>query len=152
MISLSNKGSSSQSYGFSNSYVWMWKLDHQEAECQRIESFNLWCWKRLRVFWTTRWSNQSILKGINLEYSLEGLMLKLQLQYFGQLMRRADSLKKFLLSGKIEGKRKKDRHRMRWLDGITDSVSISMSKLREIVKDREAWHAAVHEVTESYMT
>ena len=120
----------------------------KKAEHWRIDAFELWCWKRLlKVPWTARRSNQSTLKEINSEYSLEGLMLKLQ--YFGHLMQRADSLEKTLMLGKIEGRRRRRQQRMRWLDGITGSMDMSLSKPREIVKDRESCHAVVHEVTKS---
>ena len=123
----------------------------KKAECRRIDAFELWCWKRLlRVPWTTRRSNQSILKEINPEYSLEGLMLKLKLQYFGHLMQRADSLEKTLMLGKIEGKRRKWQQRIRWLDNISDLMDMNLANLgKKIVRDRNAWHAAVRGVTKS---
>ena len=144
-----DKGPYSQGYHILSGHIWLWELDCKEAECQRTDVFKLWCWRRLlRVPWTAR-SNQSILREINSEYSLEGLMLKLKLHYFGHLRWTADSWGKLPDAGKDWGQKEKRQQRMRWLDSIIDSMDVNLGKLQEMVRDREDWRTAAHGIAKS---
>ena len=149
ILAVAHEGPYSQSYGLSSCQVQMWELDHKDGWTLKNWCFKLWCWRRLlRVPWIAWRSNQWVQKEINREYSLEGLMLKLKLQYFGNLMWRADSLEKTLMLGRIEARRRRGQQRMRWWDSITDSMDMNLSKLWEIVRDKGVWRAAVHGFTE----
>ena len=145
-----DKGPYNQGQGLPSGHQCFWELDRKEAECQKMDAFELWCWRRLlKIPWTARRSNQSILREVNPEYSLERLMVKLKLQYFGHLMWTDGSLEKPLILGKIEGRRKRGCQRMRWLDGITNAMNMNLGRLREMVRDREACCAAVHGLTKN---